>query len=303
MSGICEGRVVVVTGAGRGVGRGHALELAHQGARVVVNDLGCEVDGTGSSPDPANEVVAEIRAMGGEAVANTADVGTSAGARSLVQDAIDHFGRLDALVNNAGMLRDRVLANMTDEEWDAVMFGHLRTTYAPSHVAAQYWRDMAKGGNTHDARIISTSSASGLFGNPGQANYGAAKAGIAAFTIIAAKELARYGVTANAVAPAARTRMTAPLGMGADHKPGEFHWTDAENIAPLVAWLASTRSAGVTGRVFEVMGGRIGVVEGWARGPYVDSRDRWDPAALDGVVADLVARARPPEPMMPSDLG
>jgi NAD(P)-dependent dehydrogenase (short-subunit alcohol dehydrogenase family) len=303
MSGICEGRVVVVTGAGRGVGRGHALELAYQGAKVVVNDLGCEVDGTGSSPDPANDVVAEIKAMGGEAVANTADVGTSAGARSLVQDALDHFGRLDVLINNAGMLRDRVLANMTDEEWDAVMFGHLRTTYAPSHVAAQYWRDMAKGGNTHDARIISTSSASGLFGNPGQANYGAAKAGIAAFTIIAAKELARYGVTANAVAPAARTRMTAPLGMGAGHREGEFHWTDAENVAPLVTWLASTASAAVTGRVFEVMGGRIGVVEGWARGPHVDSKDRWDPAALGPVVTDLVERARPPEPMMPSDIG
>ena len=302
MAGICEGRVVVVTGAGRGVGRGHALELAHQGARVVVNDLGCETDGTGSSPDPANEVVAEITAMGGDAVANTADVGSAAGARSLVDDALARFGRLDVLINNAGMLRDRVLANMTEEEWDAVMHGHLRTTYQPSHVAAQYWRDMAKGGDKHDARIVNTSSASGLFGNPGQANYGAAKAGIAAFTIIASKELARYGVTVNAIAPAARTRMTAPLGMGADHKPGEFHWTDAENVAPLVTWLASAQSAGITGRVFEVMGGRIGVVEGWARGPYVDSRDRWEPGQLGDVVADLVARARPLEPMMPSDL-
>ncbi len=299
MSGICEGRVVVVTGAGRGVGRGHALELAYQGARVIVNDLGCEVDGTGSSPDFANDVVAEIRAAGGEAVANTTDVGSAEGARSLVQDALDHFGRLDVLINNAGMLRDRVLANMTEDEWDAVMFGHLRTTYQPSHVAAQYWRDMAKGGNAHDARIISTSSASGLFGNPGQANYGAAKAGIAAFTIIAAKELARYGVTANAIAPAARTRMTAPLGMGDGHKEGEFHWTDAENVAPLVTWLASSQSAAVTGRVFEVMGGRIGVVEGWTRGPFVDRRDRWDPAELGDVVGDLVARSRPPEPMMP----
>jgi len=302
MAGICEGRVVVVTGAGRGVGRGHALELAHQGARVVVNDLGCETDGTGSSPDPANEVVAEIVAMGGEAVANTADVGTGAGARSLVEDALAHFGRLDVLINNAGMLRDRVLANMTEDEWDAVMHGHLRTTYQPSHVAAQYWRDMTKGGNTHDARIVNTSSASGLFGNPGQANYGAAKAGIAAFTIIASKELGRYGVTVNAIAPAARTRMTAPLGMGADHRAGEFHWTDAENVAPLVTWLASTQSAGITGRVFEVMGGRIGVVEGWARGPFVDSRDRWDPAQLGAVVGDLVARARPLEPMMPPGL-
>lgn len=300
MTGICEGRVVVVTGAGRGLGRGHALELAHQGARVVVNDLGCEVDGTRASADPANEVVAEITAMGGEAVANTADVGTADGARSLVQDAIDNFGRLDVLINNAGMLRDRVLANMTEEEWDAVMHGHLRTTYAPSRIAAQYWRDMAKGGNTHDARIISTSSGSGLFGNIGQANYGAAKAGIAAFTIVAAKELARYGVSCNCIAPAARTRMTIPLGMGADHKDGEFHWTDAENVAPLVTWLASAESSAITGRVFEVMGGRIGVVEGWTRGPFVDSHDRWDPAALGAVVSDLVARARPPESLMPS---
>ena len=300
MAGICEGRVVVVTGAGRGVGRGHALELAYQGARLVVNDLGCEVDGTGDSPDFANDVVTEIKAMGGEAVANTADVGTTAGARSLVEDAISHYGRLDVLINNAGMLRDRVLANMTEEEWDAVMHGHLRTTYQPSHVAAQYWRDMAKGGDAHDARIINTSSGSGLFGNPGQTNYGAAKAGIAAFTIIASKELGRYGVTVNAIAPAARTRMTAPLGMGADHREGEFHWTDAENVAPLVTWLASTQSAAITGRVFEVMGGRICVVEGWTRGPFVDSKDRWDPAQLGTVVPDLVARSRVPEAMMPT---
>jgi NAD(P)-dependent dehydrogenase (short-subunit alcohol dehydrogenase family) len=264
-----------------------------------VNDNGAEVDGTGGSPDPANDVVAEIKAMGGEAVANNADVGTAAGAKSLVQDAIDHFGRLDVVINNAGILRDRVLANMTEEEWDAVMYGHLRTTYQPSHVAAQYWRDMAKAGNAHDARIVNTSSASGLFGNPGQTNYGAAKAGIAAFTIIAAKELGRYGVTVNAIAPGARTRMTLPLGMGADHEPGEFHWTDPDNVSPLVVWLASSQSASVTGRVFEVMGGRIGVVEGWARGPFVDSRDHWDPAALGAVVPDLVARARPPEELMP----
>ena len=302
MAGICEGRVVVVTGAGRGIGRGHALELAYQGARVVVNDLGAEVDGTGGTAEFANEVVAEITAMGGEAVANTADVGSAAGARSLVEDALARFGRLDVLINNAGMLRDRVLANMTEEEWDAVMHGHLRTTYQPSHVAAQYWRDKSKAGEAHDARIINTSSASGLFGNPGQANYGAAKAGIAAFTIIAAKELARYGVTVNAIAPGARTRMTIPLGMGQDHTAGEFHWTDPKNIAPLVTWLASGESAGVTGQVFEVMGGRIGVVEGWHRGPFVDSRDRWDPAALGPIVSDLVARSREAEAMMPEGM-
>lgn len=299
MVGICEGRVVVITGSGRGIGRGHALEFAAQGAKVVVNDNGGEVDGSGRAAGPADEVVAEIKAMGGEAIANTDDCTSDDGARNLIHTAIDTFGRLDVLVNNAGNLRDRVLANMTGEEWDAVMRVHLRGTYAPSHVAAQYWRDLTKAGEPVDARIISTSSGSGLFGNPGQANYAAAKAGIAAFTLVAAKELVRYGVTVNAIAPAARTRMTAPLGMGADHAEGSFHWTDPENVAPLVVWLGSPESKGVTGQVFEVMGGRIGVVEGWRRGPFVDSADRWDPASLGPVVADLVARAHPAETIMP----
>ena len=299
MAGICEGRVVVITGSGRGIGRGHALEFAAQGAKVVVNDIGGEVDGSGQATGPAEDVVAEIKAMGGEAVANTDDCTSDDGARNLIQTAIDTFGRLDVLVNNAGNLRDRVLANMTGEEWDAVMRVHLRGTYAPSHVAAQYWRDLTKAGEPVDARIISTSSGSGLFGNPGQANYAAAKAGIAAFTLVAAKELVRYGVTVNAIAPAARTRMTAPLGMGADHAEGSFHWTDPENVAPLVVWLGSAESKGVTGQVFEVMGGRIGVVEGWRRGPFIDQADRWDPAALGPVVADLVARAHLAEPIMP----
>ncbi len=299
MSGICDGRVVIVTGAGRGIGRGHAIEFAAQGAKVVVNDLGGEVDGSGHSAVPAEEVAAELRAMGAQAVANTDDVADAAGARNLVQTAIDHFGGLDVLVNNAGMLRDRVLANMTEDEWDAVMRVHLKGTYQPSHVAAQYWRDLAKAGEPVDGRIVSTSSGSGLFGNPGQANYAAAKAGIVGFTLVAAKELARYGVTANAIAPAGRTRMTIPLGLGADRDEDLYHWSDPENVAPLVVWLGSAASAGVTGQVFEVMGGRIGVIEGFRRGPFVQQEDRWDPAQLGPIVADLVARSEPPQPVVP----
>ena len=299
MSGICEGRVVIVTGAGRGIGRGHAIEFAAQGAKVVVNDLGGEVDGSGHSTVPAEEVAAELRAMGAQAVANTDDVADAAGARNLVQTALDHFGGLDVLVNNAGMLRDRVLANMTEDEWDAVMRVHLKGTYQPSHVAAQYWRDLAKAGEPVDGRIVSTSSGSGLFGNPGQANYAAAKAGIVGFTLVAAKELARYGVTANAIAPAGRTRMTIPLGLGADRDEDLYHWSDPENVAPLVVWLGSAASAGVTGQVFEVMGGRIGVIEGFRRGPFVQQEDRWDPAQLGPIVADLVARSEPPQPVVP----
>ncbi|MGD9755837.1 MAG: SDR family NAD(P)-dependent oxidoreductase, partial [Acidimicrobiia bacterium] len=244
-------------------------------------------------------VAAELRAMGAEAVANTDDVADTEGARRLIQTAIDRFGRLDVLVNNAGMLRDRVLANMSEDEWDAVMRGHLKGTYQPSHVAAQYWRDQAKAGEPVDGRIISTSSGSGLFGNPGQANYAAAKAGIIGFTLVAAKELARYGVTANAIAPAARTRMTIPLGLGADRDESLWHWSDPENVAPLVVWLGSAQSAGITGRVFEVMGGRIGVIEGFHRGPFVHRQERWEVSELGAIVPDLVQRAAAPEPVVP----
>ncbi len=299
--GINDGRVVIITGAGRGIGRSHALAFAAEGAKVVVNDLGAEVDGTGASTGPAGEVVEEIRGMGGEAIANGEDVADAEGARRMVQAAIDHFGRLDVLVNNAGILRDRVLANMTPEEWDAVIHVHLRGTYAPSRVAAQYWRDMTKAGETNDGRIINTSSGSGLFGNPGQSNYGAAKSGIASFSVIAAKELKRYGVTVNAIAPGARTRMTAPLGMGADHKEGTFDETAPENISPLVVWLGSPEAAGVTGRVFEVIGGRVGLVNNWSRGPWKDKKDRWEPAELGPVVGELLAGGLPLEPLLPTD--
>ena len=296
MSGICEGRVVIVTGAGRGIGRGHALEFAAQGAKVVVNDLGARVDGTGADAGPANEVVESIHAMGGEAIANGEDVSDSDGAKRLIDAAVQRFGRLDVLVNNAGILRDRMLINMTPEEWDAVIRVHLRGTYAPAHHAAVYWRERAKAGEANDARIINTSSSSGIYGNPGQANYGAAKAGIAAFTIITAMELGRYGITVNAIAPGALTRMTEGLRPGREGpKPGEFDSRSPDNIAPLVVWLGSPESAGITGRVFNVAGGMISVAEGWHPGPGVDKGDRWDPAELGAVIPGLVERAAPNE--------
>src|SRR4051794_12423077 len=228
MTGICDGRVAIVTGAGRGIGRGHALELARQGARVVVNDIGASLDGEGADTGPAQAVVDEITAAGGEAVANTDDVADWAGAERLVGQAIATFGRLDALVNNAGILRDRMIVNMTEAEWDAVIRVHLKGTFAPLHHAAVHWRERAKAGEAVDARVINTSSTSGLFANPGQGNYGAAKSGIASLTIIAAKELGRYGVTANAIAPGARTRMTENLrprsGTGPQPAPAADEW-------------------------------------------------------------------------------
>jgi NAD(P)-dependent dehydrogenase (short-subunit alcohol dehydrogenase family) len=290
VTGICEGRVAIVTGAGRGIGRGHALELARQGARVVVNDLGAAVDGIGSDKGPAHATVDEIRAFGGDAVTNTDDVADWNGARQLVHTAIGTFGRLDILVNNAGILRDRMLFNMTEGEWDAVMRVHLKGTFAPTRWAAAYWRAEHKAGRPVDARVICTSSTSGLFANPGQSNYGAAKSGIATFAIIAGKELARYGVTVNAIAPGARTRMTENLGRSRS-APGPDEWDERapENIAPLVAWLASPESRGITGRVFLVSGGRIAVADGWRRGAEVERANRWDPAELGGVVPGLLA--------------
>ncbi len=220
MTGICEGRIAIVTGAGRGIGREHALSLARQGAKVVVNDLGGNVDGTGGDLSPAEHVVEEIKAMGGEAVANGDDVSSWEGAQRLINAAVETFGDLHAVVNNAGILRDRMLTNMTEEEWDAVIKVHLKGTFAPSRWAAAYWREQVKAGRELDARIINTTSVSGIYGNPGQTNYGAAKMGIAAFTNIAALELARYGVTVNAVAPVALTRMTEGLGRGARDRRG-----------------------------------------------------------------------------------
>ncbi|MBO0729745.1 MAG: SDR family NAD(P)-dependent oxidoreductase [Acidimicrobiaceae bacterium] len=292
MDRICEGRVVVVTGGGRGIGRGHALELARQGAQVVVNDLGAEVDGTGATTSAAQQVVEEITAGGGQAVANGDDVSTPTGAERLIRTALDTFGNLDAVINNAGILRDRMLVNLSEDDWDAVLAVHLRSTFLTTRTAARLWRDRAKAGEPNDARIINTSSVSGLFGNVGQSNYGAAKAGIAAFTIIASMELGRYGVTVNALSPSARTRMITPRGQEIMAvSDGEFDAYAPENVAPLAAWLASPLSASVTGRVFNVHGGRISVLEGWHEGPTVDRGSRWEPAELTDVVPDLVQRA------------
>ncbi|MHB1447258.1 MAG: SDR family oxidoreductase [Acidimicrobiales bacterium] len=292
--GICDDRVVIVSGAGRGIGRCHALAFAAEGAKVVVNDLGAEVDGRGSSTGPAGEVVEEIRGMGGQAVANGDDVSSWQGAQRLINTAVESFGGLDVLVNNAGILRDRMLVNMTEEEFDAVVQVHLKGTWATTRWAGAYWRERAKAGLANDARVINTSSASGLYGNPGQTNYGAAKAGIASFSIIAGKELERYGVTVNAIAPGARTRMTESLGFGAaEIKPGQFDAFAPENISPLVVWLGSAESRDVNCRVFNVAGGTVSVAEGWHRGPQADKGDRWEPGELGPVVRDLLEKAAP----------
>jgi len=290
MAALCEGRVCIVTGAGRGIGREHALMLATHGARVVVNDLGGSMSGEGASAGPAQEVVEEIRALGGEAIANTDDVSDWDAAGRMVAQAVEVFGRLDVVVANAGILRDRMLVNMTEDEWDAVIRVHLKGTAGPAHHAARHWRERAKAGEEVDARLITTSSPSGIYGNPGQTNYGAAKAGIAAFTIIAARELARYGVTVNAVAPAALTRMTENLGMGRADEEARRQMSPRW-IAPIVTWLASTESRGVTGRVFDVSGRRLGIAEGWHLGPETAPVD--DPTRIGPLVEELLATARP----------
>jgi NAD(P)-dependent dehydrogenase (short-subunit alcohol dehydrogenase family) len=297
--GICDGRVAIVTGAGRGIGREHSLLLAAQGAKVVVNDLGGSRDGEGNDAGPAQEVVDEIKALGGEAVANTDDISEFKGAEALVNTGIEAFGKVDVLVNNAGILRDRMLVNMTEAEWDAVIKVHLKGTFGPSHFAANHWRERSKAGEEVDARLINTTSPSGIYGNVGQTNYGAAKAGIASFTIIAAKELGRYGVTVNAIAPAALTRMTEDLGMGAASDEIKEAMSPA-HIAPIVCWLASPLSKSVTGRVFDVSGRMLSVSESWHRGPSIENPDA-DPEVLGHAVLDLVAQARPNANMMGYD--
>lgn len=292
MARLCEGRIVIVTGAGRGIGKAHALEFARHGAKVVVNDIGANVDGSGSSDGPAGEVVDEIRAMGGEAVVNGDDVSDWEGAQRLINTAVDTFGGLDVLVNNAGILRDRMLVNMTDAEWDAVIRVHLRGTFAPARWAANYWRERSKEGLANNARIINTSSASGIYGNVGQSNYGAAKAGIASFSIILSQELARYGVTVNAIAPAALTRMTENLGFAPqDNDPAKFDSFAPENVSPLVVYLGSEQSAPINGRVFDIVGGHIDVAEGWHAGPSINKEDRWTVEELSNLIPDLVEKA------------
>ena len=296
--GICEGRIAIVTGAGRGLGREHALELARQGAKVVVNDLGTSGSGEGASEGPAHDVVEEIRAMGGEAVASGSDVADFEGAAAMVQLAIDTFGGLDVLVNNAGFLRDRMLVNATEDEWDAVIRVHLKGHFAPLRHAAAYWRDEAKAGRTRQARIINTSSGAGLQGSIAQGTYSAAKAGIAGLTLVAAAELGRYGVTVNALAPAARTRMTEAAFADTMAKPeGGFDAMDPTNVAPLVAWLASVDSGDVTGRVIESEGGKLCVEHGWRHGEVIDIGRRWDPADVGDAVRTLMAAGPAPEPV------
>ena len=290
MSRLCEGRVAVITGAGRGIGREYALMLAEHGAKVVVNDLGADPNGRGDDAGPAGEVVEQIRAMGGEAVVNGADVSDFDAAREMIHQAIDTFGTLDILINNAGILRDRMVFTMGESDWDAVVQVHLKGTFAPAHHAAAWWREQTKAGRSFDARIINTSSTSGIFGNVGQTNYGAAKAGIAAFTVISAMELARYGITVNCIAPSALTRLTAPL-MDGEISEEVQETMSPRWIAPIVTWLCSPEAANVTGRVWLAGNGHLGIAEGWALGPNAPLESQ-DPTALRPVVASLMSAAQ-----------
>jgi NAD(P)-dependent dehydrogenase (short-subunit alcohol dehydrogenase family) len=282
-----EGKVAIVTGAGRGIGREHALALALAGARVVVNDLGASLAGEGADATPAQQVVDEIVAAGGRAAANYDNVADFAAAERMIRQAIDEFGRLDILVNNAGITRDRMLVNMTEEEWDAVITVHLKGHFAPTRHAAAYWRERAKGGEAVRARVINTSSPSGVFGNVGQANYGAAKAGIAGFTVIAAQELARYGVTVNCLAPNARTRMT-EAAFGEIPRPDDgFDPMDPANMAPVVVALCADEAQDITGQCFFVYGGAVNVLTPWRAGELVAHEERWD---ADALLAELLER-------------
>lgn len=286
-----DGRVAIVTGAGRGLGREHALLLARQGARVVVNDRGVDNDGTGTDCDTAAEVVAEIEAAGGTAISNCDDVASWAGAESLVAAALDAFGELDIVVNNAGILRDRVIVNMTEAEWDAVIAVHLKGHFAPTRWAAAYWREEHKAGRGKRRNLVHTSSTSGLFSNPGQANYGAAKSGIATFSQIAAKELGRYDVISNCIAPGARTRLTLATPGLEDimtPKDGAFDEWDPANISPLVAYLA-TADCAFSGETFFVQGGAVKRVKSWEMGETVEQHERWTVAGLAAALAPLAA--------------
>ena len=300
--GVVDGRVVIVTGAGGGIGRAHALAFAAEGARVVVNDIGVGLDGSPAGGGSAAQgVVDEITAAGGEAVANGSNIADWEQAAGLIQTAVDTFGGLDVLVNNAGIVRDRMMANTSEDEFDAVIAVHLKGHFAAMRHAASYWRGLSKEGKAPeeiDARIINTSSGAGLQGSVGQGNYSAAKAGIAAMTLVGAAEMGRYGVTVNAIAPSARTRMTETVfAEMMSTQDDDFDAMAPENISPLVVWLGSKESRDITGKVFEVEGGKIRVAEGWAHGPQIDKGARWDPAELGPVVADLLAKSRPPVPV------
>jgi len=288
MPRLCEGRVAIVTGAGRGLGRAHALLLAAHGAKVVVNDIGAGVDGRGNDATPANATVAAIRQAGGEAITNGEDVSDWRGAKALIEATLAHFGRLDVLINNAGNLRDRMLTNMEEQEWDDVIRVHLKGTFAPARHAAAHWRDESKRlARPVAARIINTTSTSGIYGNVGQTNYGAAKAAIAAFTVIAARELRRYGITVNAISPSAQTRMTEGLRV---LTPEERALRDPKWVSPTVVYLASEQGHDITGRVIQAGFGRIAVCEGWRRGAEVAQVE--DPSAAGRMLREMLPKVR-----------
>ncbi|GLR66068.1 short-chain dehydrogenase [Acidocella aquatica] len=296
--GICKGRVVIVTGAGNGLGRVYALGLAAEGAKVVVNDLGVGTHGeTDATKGAAGKVVDEIKALGGEAVANNDDVADWQAGGRIVKTALDTFGDLHAVVNNAGFVRDRMFVSCAPEEWDAVLRVHLRGHFCTSRHAVDYWRGQQKAGRPVDARIINTSSGAGLQGSMGQSAYSTAKGGIASLTLVQAAELKRYGITANALAPNARTRMTATGGFEMAAKEGAFDVFAPENTAPLVAWLCSVQSAFVTGQVFELKGGKIFLSQGWTDGPAEDKGTRWQASELTPVVEKLLASRHPAKPV------
>lgn len=282
---ICKDRTVIITGAGGGLGRAYALAFAAEGAKVVVNDINLQA---------AEAVVAQIRAEGGQAVANNGDITDYAAAGEIVRQTLEAFGDLHVLVNNAGICRDRMFASLTEADWDAVMAVHLKGHFCLASHAVKYWREQAKGGIAVQARIINTSSGAGLQGSIGQSNYAAAKGGIASLTLVQAAELARYGITANALAPAARTGMTEQVFAEVMKKPEDgFDYFAPENVAPLVVWLGSEASQAVTGRMFEVEGGKLSIADGWRRGPEFDKGARFVPAELGGVVEQLLAEAVP----------
>ena len=292
--GICDDRVVIITGSGRGLGKAHALAFAAEGAKVVVNDVGAELDGSGGSLSPAQEVVEEIRATGGEAIVNGDDISDWDEAGHLVAQTIDTFGRLDTLVCNAGIVRDRMIVNMSVDEWDAIMKVHLRGMFCPIRHAIDYWRAQFKAGTPVDARVVTTSSAAGLFGSVSQANYSAAKAGIAAFTIVAAQELGRYNIVVNGIAPSARSRMTEEAFAEMMRKPDSgFDSMDPANISPIVVWLGS-RGCDVSGRMFEIAGGQLSVADGWQHGAVFDKRARYEPGEVGALINDLIGNAPPP---------
>jgi NAD(P)-dependent dehydrogenase (short-subunit alcohol dehydrogenase family) len=295
-----NGKVAIVTGAGRGIGREHALALARAGAKILVNDLGASITGEGADEGPAHEVVREIEALGGKAGANGEDVADFAGAKRMIDQAIERFGRLDILVNNAGILRDRMLVNMEEAEWDTVIEVHLKGHFAPTHHAAAYWRELSKSGEQVRARVINTSSPSGVFGNVGQANYGAAKAGIVGFTLIAAQELQRYGVTVNAIAPNARTRMT-EQAFGSMPPPDDgFDPFDPANNSPIVVALSADEAQDITGQVFYVYGGVVNLLHGWRAGELFANEERWDPDALLEEIRDRLPDGIAPPGMLAS---